>query len=252
MARRKLQQVESVQRLARTRRKLAGAGHRLVQTGGAGGGNRSQMNKKQSAVVVPDLRVEDRIIDATVKCFRRFGINKTSMDDIAKAAKVSRPTIYRYFPSRNHLAIEVLVREIRDHTRLVVPVLKEHPFPPRALIEGIIFDIATAKEHPYTSIIVSDAGAELLSSVAGSEEAMLAAMSEQWLPSLTRWREDGYLRAELKMDDVLMWITLYMHTSLGKSFIAMTEDRMRRMIQTLVVPALFNMDKLRKDFPEEF
>lgn len=195
--------------------------------------------------------VEDRIIDATVKCFRRFGIHKTSMDDIAKAAKLSRPTIYRYFPSRHHLAIEVLVREVRDHTRLVVPVIKEHKYPPRALVEGIMFDLAAAKEHPYTSIIVSDAGSELLSKVSGSEEAMLDAMSEQWLPSLTRWREDGYLRTEVKIDDVLLWITLYMHTSLGKSFVSINEERMRRMLNTLVVPALFDMERLRQDFPDE-
>lgn len=69
--------------------------------------------------------------------------------------------------------------------------------------------------------------------------------------SLTRWREDGYLRAELKMDDVLLWITLYMHTSLGKSFVKMTEERMRRMITSLVVPAIFDLEKLRKDFPDE-
>src|SRR3546814_19442189 len=67
-----------------------------------------------------DVRVEDKIIDATVKCFERYGIQKTSMDDIAKIAKISRPTIYRYFPSRHHLAVEVLVREIRDHIRIVI------------------------------------------------------------------------------------------------------------------------------------
>lgn len=206
---------------------------------------------KLDSTVGHEESVEDKIIDATVKCFRRFGINKTSMDDIAKAAKLSRPTIYRYFPSRHHLAVEVMVREVRDHTRLVVPVIKEHRYPPRALIEGIMFDLATAKEHPYTSIIVSDAGSELLAKVAGSDETMLSAMSEQWLPSLTRWREDGYLRPDLKMDDVLLWITLYMHTSLGKSFVKMTEERMRRMLATLVVPALFEMEKLRQDFPDE-
>lgn len=208
------------------------------------------MNKFES-IVGHDDSVEDKIIDATVKCFRRYGINKTSMEDIAKAAKLSRPTIYRYFPSRHHLAVEVLVREVRDHTRLVVPILKEHRYPPKALIEGIVFDLATAKEHPYTSIIVSDAGTELLAKVSGSDETVLAAMSEQWLPSLTRWREDGYLRADLKMDDVLLWITLYMHTSLGRSFVTISEARMRRMLATLVVPALFDMEKLRQDFPNE-
>lgn len=206
---------------------------------------------KKPVVDEDDAPVEDKIIDATIKCFRRYGINKTSMDDIAKAAKLSRPTIYRYFPSRHHLAVEVMVREVRDHTRLVVPVLKEHRYPPRALIEGILFDLAMAKEHPYTSIIVSDEGSELLSKVSGSDETMLAAMSEQWLPSLMRWRDEGYLRPELKTDDVLLWITLYMHTSLGKSFVKINEERMRRMLATLVVPAMFDMTRLQQDFPDE-
>ena len=77
-------------------------------------------------------------------------------------------------------------------------------------------------------------------------------MSEQWLPSLTRWREDGYLRTEVKIDDVLLWITLCMHTSLGNSFVSISEDRMRRMPNTLVVPALFDADQQRNDFPEAF
>src|SRR3546814_2891267 len=84
-----------------------------------------------------DVRVEDKIIDATVKCFERYGIQKTSMDDIAKIAKISRPTIYRYFPSRHHLAVEVLVREIRDHIRIVIPILREEPYPPKAMIDAI-------------------------------------------------------------------------------------------------------------------
>lgn len=199
----------------------------------------------------PDKRPEDIIIDATVECFSRFGIRKTSMEDIAEVAQLSRPTIYRYFPTRKHLIVEVLVREVRDHTRLVLPVIRQHKYPPRALIEGITFDIATAQRHPYTSIIVSEAGSELLSKVSGSDEILLEAMSEQWLPALTRWREDGYLRANLKMDDVVLWITLFIHNALGPSWISVPKARMRRMLATLVAPALFDMDKLREDFPKE-
>lgn len=207
--------------------------------------------KKLESVIGHEESVEDKIIDATVKCFRRFGINKTSMDDIAKAAKLSRPTIYRYFPSRHHLAVEVLVREVRDHTRLVQPVLKEHKYPPKALVEGIMFDLATAKEHPYTSILVSDEGADLLAKVDGSDEAVLSAMSEQWLPSLARWREDGYLRPEVKLDDILLWITVFMYQALGRTFFTIPEARMRRLLSTMAVPAIFDMEKLKKDFPKE-
>ena len=209
------------------------------------------MPRKTETAFHRDVKVEDKIIFATVKCFERYGINKTSMEDVAKMAKVSRPTIYRYFPSRHHLAVEVLVREIRDHTRLVLPVLKEHKYPPHALVEGIIFDVSTAREHPYTRILVSDAGSELLARVPGSDQVLLEAMSEQWLPSLTRWREDGYMRPGIRLDDLLTWITFYMYVTIGKGdFMGITTERMRRMITTLMIPAVFDFEKLKKDFPE--
>ncbi|MDB5969374.1 MAG: transcriptional regulator, TetR family [Hydrocarboniphaga sp.] len=199
-----------------------------------------------------DMRVEDKIVDATVKCFQRFGINKTSMDDIAKVAKVSRPTIYRYFPSRHHLAVEVLVREIRDHTRLVTPVLRETRYPPKAMLEGIVLAVSTAREHPYTQIVLSDAGAELLARVPGTEQSLLDAMGEQWLPSLTRWREAGYIKPSVRLDDLLLWITFYMHASIGKGrFMAITEDRMRRMLEAMLIPSVFDFDKLKVDFPDQ-
>ncbi len=198
-----------------------------------------------------DKRPEDVIIDATVECFSRYGIRKTSMEDIAEVAKLSRPTIYRYFPTRKHLVVEVLVREVRDHTRLVLPVIRQHRYPPRALIEGITFDIASARQHPYTGIIASEAGAELLSKVKGSDAILLEAMSEQWLPALTRWREDGHLRANLKLEDVILWVTLFIHRSVVPSWFTMPPTRIRRILATLVVPALFDLERLREDFPGE-
>src|SRR3546814_10300631 len=103
------------------------------------------------------------------------------MDDIAKLAKISRPTIYRYFPSRHHLAVEVLVREIRDHIRIIIPILREEPYPPKAMIDAIIMAISTARDHPYTRIVTSDAGSELLARVPGSDQSLLDAMGEMWL-----------------------------------------------------------------------
>ncbi len=209
------------------------------------------MAKMPQLVFERDVRVEDRIVDATVKCFERFGINKTSMEDIAKVAKVSRPTIYRYFPSRHHLAVEVLVREIRDHARLVATIFREQKYPPAAMVEGIILSVSTAREHPYTQIVTSDAGSELLAKVPGSDEVMLDAMSEQWLPTLNRWREKGYIRAEVGLEDLLLWITYYMHTSVGKgNFMAVNADRMRRMLETLLIPSVFNFQRLKQDFPD--
>src|SRR2546423_6239428 len=42
--------------------------------------------------------LEDRIIDATLRCVARWGIAKTTLDDVAREAGCGRATIYRAFP----------------------------------------------------------------------------------------------------------------------------------------------------------
>lgn len=43
----------------------------------------------------------DRIMDATYGCFVRHGVRKTTMEDIAKAAGMSRPAVYQYVKNKD-------------------------------------------------------------------------------------------------------------------------------------------------------
>jgi TetR/AcrR family transcriptional regulator len=45
-------------------------------------------------------RVE-RVLDAAYECFRRHGLRKTTMEDIAAAAGMSRPAVYQYVRSKD-------------------------------------------------------------------------------------------------------------------------------------------------------
>jgi AcrR family transcriptional regulator len=42
--------------------------------------------------------VEERILDATLRCIGRWGLAKTTLDDVAREAGCSRATVYRAFP----------------------------------------------------------------------------------------------------------------------------------------------------------
>lgn len=56
---------------------------------------------------------ERRVVDATLACIARFGISKTTLDDIARESGVSRATIYRAFPGgRDTLFDAVLTAEV--------------------------------------------------------------------------------------------------------------------------------------------
>lgn len=50
------------------------------------------------------------ILDAALAAFSTYGVAKTTMADIAKAAEVSRPALYQYFDDKEDILVAVLVR----------------------------------------------------------------------------------------------------------------------------------------------
>ncbi len=42
--------------------------------------------------------VRERLLQATYDCVARWGLAKTTVEDAAREAGVSRATVYRYFP----------------------------------------------------------------------------------------------------------------------------------------------------------
>ena len=53
-----------------------------------------------------------RLLDAAEACIDRYGLAKTTVEDIATEAKVSRATIYRYFDNRDELVLAVVLRSL--------------------------------------------------------------------------------------------------------------------------------------------
>jgi AcrR family transcriptional regulator len=53
---------------------------------------------------------EARIVEAMLDCIARWGVAKTTVDDIARAAGISRATLYRALPGGKEVAFEALLR----------------------------------------------------------------------------------------------------------------------------------------------
>ena len=62
-----------------------------------------------STVAAPST--EQRLLDATLVCLARHGIAKTTLDDVAREAGVSRATLYRYFPGKQTLLTAAVATE---------------------------------------------------------------------------------------------------------------------------------------------
>ncbi|MEV5936534.1 TetR/AcrR family transcriptional regulator [Streptomyces sp. NPDC093250] len=78
-------------------------------------------------------RTRDAIADAAVSLFLERGFDRVSVNDIAAAADVSKPTLFRYFPTKEDLVLHRFTdhlgeaaRVVRDRTPDVDPVTALH------------------------------------------------------------------------------------------------------------------------------
>ena len=55
---------------------------------------------------------ERRLVDAALTCLGRYGLRKTSLDDIAREAGVSRATVYRIFPGGKDTVVGSVLRHV--------------------------------------------------------------------------------------------------------------------------------------------
>lgn len=67
------------------------------------------------------------IVAAAANLFSRFGLEKTTMEDIARASKKGKSSLYYYFKSKEHVFAEVIEKEIAGLKSTIAQAIeKEH------------------------------------------------------------------------------------------------------------------------------
>lgn len=69
----------------------------------------------------------DQILEAANQCFTQLGIQRTSVQDVARMAGVSRGTVYRYFEDRNVLIDAAIEFGAQKFYRLVAEAMADKP-----------------------------------------------------------------------------------------------------------------------------
>src|SRR5947207_14881520 len=102
------------------------------------------------SLVETDARVATpaRILDATYRALLDFGLSRLTVEDVAHRAGVSRQTVYRYFPSKDHLMIALVSQEEEKFLDGVRAAFVEHDELERAISESVRFVLGFAREHP--------------------------------------------------------------------------------------------------------
>lgn len=76
-----------------------------------------------------DQQQKTRIISAATNLFARFGLEKTTMADIAKASKKAKSSLYYYFESKEQVFAEVIRYEIDGLKYAIVEAIEKEDDP---------------------------------------------------------------------------------------------------------------------------
>lgn len=89
-----------------------------------------------------------RILDAAVGVLSEFGFRKTSMEDVARRAGVSRVTLYRRFADKDALVHAVILREAKRSLAAIVTEIDAVKSPEEQFVRGFVATILVARRHP--------------------------------------------------------------------------------------------------------
>jgi AcrR family transcriptional regulator len=103
--------------------------------------------------------IYERLIDAGKDYWERFGIKRTNVDDIAKAAGISKGTFYLFFKSKELFFMEVL-EQSHDQIKLhLMDVLANEQGSPRERFVNAIMKLYDEiKLHPWLVKLMSGNG----------------------------------------------------------------------------------------------
>ncbi|MGY0038729.1 TetR/AcrR family transcriptional regulator [Pedobacter sp. NJ-S-72] len=88
------------------------------------------------------------IIEGAIKRFIHFGINKTTMNEIAEDLSVSKPSLYYYFPDKTSLILGVVERIFKDYFDVLYADLKQ-----ATNIETTLLNIVEIKHRFFSAIL---------------------------------------------------------------------------------------------------
>jgi AcrR family transcriptional regulator len=136
-----------------------------------------------------------RILDATLATMADHGIARLSLEDVARRARLSRQTVYRYFPSKGALLDATVLREERIFIANMVNAAERHRELEPALRAAIEAALRTGQAHALLNRLLATEPNSLVALVTTDRGPVLSAARQAlevilagWLPRAPKAR----------------------------------------------------------------
>ncbi len=149
----------------------------------------------------------DRLIDAAERCFSRFGAAKTTLEDIAAEAGVSRATVYRYFDGgRDEIVLGVVLREAYAFLEILQRRVQRESELSNAIVEGVLFTVASVRKNEQLAILFAPEVAGQTSTIAGASTALFEITTDFLRPVFESARQENEMRPGIEAEDAAEFV----------------------------------------------
>ena len=92
------------------------------------------------------INTKEIILKTSQKLFARFGLRKTTVDEIAKLARIGKGTIYHYFKTKEQIFAEIIDKESRYLREKIREAIQQARTPQEKLHAFVLTRLRTLKE----------------------------------------------------------------------------------------------------------
>ena len=189
--------------------------------------------------------IREKIFDAASACFDQHGVRRTTMDDVAKAAGVSRKTVYNYFSNKGALIGEVIATEAANVCARAHRKLNPSLPPAELIVQAELALMDAARRSPFVGILLAPDAVKLSADAVDHSERVARVQRAYWYPILTPIRDAGHLRID-DLDELVDWLTFVHFVLVARpSTFKGNAKRTREMLLRYVTPALVQETRRR-------
>jgi AcrR family transcriptional regulator len=164
------------------------------------------------------LSVHDRVLAAAYVCVTRYGLAKTTIDDVVKESGVSRASIYRQFPGgRDHVLQATVAWEIARYFNELADAVRGAPDLAHLLEEGLVFARRSVAEHEVLQKILETEPDRLLPLLTTESQKTLPFIAAFLQPYLAREASAGRLREGVDVDRAADYLARGILSLIGES-----------------------------------
>lgn len=141
-----------------------------------------------------------RILDAAYERFCRRGVQRSSMEDVARGAGLSRITVYRHFATKDDLIEQVLLREFRRYFDRFLIDIKTAATVAERVVLGFVSSLRAIRGNALIGGLISAEPDMIAGSMMGDDGRMLGTVRHFLAGQLLKEQRAGHISMGLDTD----------------------------------------------------